>query len=599
MPRRLPAAVLTASLHFLLLSGVAVAHDVFSSPDNYGVNSRRDRSQSRDRAPASDSRYSSPPGTYAPPISGDGGRSGSYGYGGGSAVPDAVERIDLAPVMRGDGSGLPYELWRGLDAAGVEKLIAGLDIPPRSPTLHALWLKLITADIAVEGRGSTDRNFEALRLEALYRSGLLETVSSEVAKSAAADDPLIAALAARAEIGRGATEEGCARTKSFTALGSDMPKQLKGEAILIMGYCAARAGNTAAAGLAAELARNEGLESSPSLAVLDALAVGAKPDIAAAKAISLMDYRMMELAGPVNGLDLLEHADAPLLVTLAYDPKSDGETRLEAAERAAKLNAIDPGELAALYRTAGGTQGEAGRRAQLFVAAENERTPLKKTRLIRSFLDDARRVHLYFPALTMMAGAAQTIQPAPELGWFAETAIEIALVAGRYRDAAGWVQATNSDSQAGSLDHWLALADIADASQRRGRGESLESVERLALHGRFSPELLHRLATVLDALDFNVPIPLWDAAGSTPQPSGGHLPPTGVLSQLQDASKKHEFGHTVLLVMSTLGPDGAEGAHIIALGDSIRALKRAGLEADARRLGFEALFAGWPRTVSN
>ena len=34
---------------------------------------------------------------------------------------------------------------------------------------------------------------------------------------------------------------------------------------------------------------------------------------------------------------------------------------------------------------------------------------------------------------------------------------------------------------------------------------------------------------------------------------------------------------------------------MIALGDAIRALKRAGLEADARRLGFEALFAGWPR----
>ena len=28
-------------------------------------------------------------------------------------------------------------------------------------------------------------------------------------------------------------------------------------------------------------------------------------------------------------------------------------------------------------------------------------------------------------------------------------------------------------------------------------------------------------------------------------------------------------------------------------------LKRAGLEAEARQIAFEALFAGWPRTVSN
>ena len=34
---------------------------------------------------------------------------------------------------------------------------------------------------------------------------------------------------------------------------------------------------------------------------------------------------------------------------------------------------------------------------------------------------------------------------------------------------------------------------------------------------------------------------------------------------------------------------------MLALGDSIRALKLAGLEEDARRLGFEALFAAWPR----
>ena len=44
-----------------------------------------------------------------------------------------------------------------------------------------------------------------------------------------------------------------------------------------------------------------------------------------------------------------------------------------------------------------------------------------------------------------------------------------------------------------------------------------------------------------------------------------------------------------LLAMQALGPDSADTAHMIALGDTIRALRRAGLEADARRLGLEAL----------
>lgn len=119
------------------------------------------------------------------------------------------------------------------------------------------------------------------------------------------------------------------------------------------------------------------------------------------------------------------------------------------------------------------------------------------------------------------------------------------------------------------------------------------------MRGRLDATLLHRLATVLDALEYNVPIPLWEAASRTPQPAGGFLPATGVLTELQDAAKKREFGRTVLLAMQTLGPNGAEGAHMIALGDSIRALRRAGLETDARGLGFEALFASWPRAISN
>src|SRR5690606_657530 len=106
--------------------------------------------------------------------------------------------------------------------------------------------------------------------------------------------------------------------------------------------------------------------------------------------------------------------------------------------------------------------------------------------------------------------------------------------------------------------------------------EDLHHVEELASHGRLDSALLHRLATVLDALQFNVPIPLWEAASRTPQPAGGHLPETGVLTELQDAAKKREFARTVLLVMKTLGPNGAEGANMIALGDSIRALRRAG-----------------------
>jgi hypothetical protein len=51
--------------------------------------------------------------------------------------------------------------------------------------------------------------------------------------------------------------------------------------------------------------------------------------------------------------------------------------------------------------------------------------------------------------------------------------------------------------------------------------------------------------------------------------------------------------------MRALGPGGPSGANLLALGDAIRALKRIGLEADARRLGLEALLVVWPRAAVN
>ena len=107
------------------------------------------------------------------------------------AIPPPVEKGDLAPVMSGDGSGLPYEIWGGLDVAGLEKLLTGIEIPPRSPALHNLWKRLITSP---SGDGSS-ADFAALRLDALYRSGLAREAAAELARRPADSSPLLATRA--------------------------------------------------------------------------------------------------------------------------------------------------------------------------------------------------------------------------------------------------------------------------------------------------------------------------------------------------------------------------------------------------------------------
>lgn len=514
-----------------------------------------------------------------------------------------VLRESLDPVLSPDGTGMPYELWSGLTPEALAQSIAQLELPPRSRTLNALWRKLIASDGAAAG--GSPAHFTALRVEALDQSGLIDDAAAVLAKNPASErDPLLSALTARSEIGLGNAERGCEIGKGLVGARASLPKPIQADALVISGYCALARGDTAAAALQASLIRDLDLSSSTGADLLDAVAAGLSPQIPQGAKLTLVDYRIASLNGGFSPGNLLGSATPGLIAGLAHDPRTPPDLRLAAGEAAAALNILPASDLAPLYRAAG-AGGDAGtiERAGLFKSAEAERTPLKKARLIRTFLDEARRGGFYWTALQLMADPAQALEPVPEIGWFAETAIEINLASGNFDAARRWaVFGGSADSlnpaAAQPLAHWIALIDLADPAAGQDRGRGLGAVETMIHSGRFNADLLHRFTTALDALDLAVPMSLWDVASRTPQPAGGHLPDTGVLSELADASRKKEFGRTVLLVMRTLGPSGAEGAHMIALGDTLRALKRAGLEPDARQLAVEGLFAVWPRAVS-
>lgn len=628
-----------------VLPSLAEADDAWN-PFGPPVEEVRPRSRAKPPAERPPPLYQpGPSGIDAPPAAGgtlpsDGVDDPSYsrpvaaqpGYvtpAGSDARAGGVERGELAPVMANDGSGLPFELWRGLDVTAVEGLLSKLEVPPRSPTLHALWRRLLTSDATSAASGAA--RFDVVRSEALYRAGLNADAAALALKAAAAPgglDPALAVIAAKVGLTEDAPGPTCEKLKPFVARKGDLPKSLQRDLLVLSGTCAALNGNPGGAGLAAELLRDEiardrKLDDPASLAALDAAASGTRTT-PAGNPVTLAQFRLHAIAGAIDPLDILARSEPALLTAIALDNGggiSSGlaaPTRLVAAEGAVRLNALSPRELAGIWRSTsaevpadqvqspgqrrpvdGKSTDAAVNRASLFKASESERTPARKVRLMRSLLDDAKRAGLYLQTLEALGPVLEPLQPVPELGWFAETGVEIALVSGKPGLARQWANLGGAVPGDGGLRHWLPLIDLVDPALKSERGRSLSSLEDMALRGRLGPDLLHRLATVLDAHDINVPIPLWEAASKAPQPTAGHLPETGVLAELQDAAKKKEFGRTVLLALRTFGPHGAEGANILALGDGIRALRRAGLETDARRLGLEALFAQWPRGAIN
>lgn len=575
--------------------------------------------------------YASPPGERggaghgAPPSASprDGARPGtSVGEGFGERGRE-VEAQDLAPMMNADGSRLPNELWRGLSVPEIEQAMNGLSLPPRSAGLHDLWRRLLIAKGASPAGGKTPTHFLALRLAALYKSGLLPDLESATAApppTSSGDgvppdgDLVLAVQRAKAQLGLGQREAACASARSAPYQG-EVPRPVALDALLLAAYCAAAEGNPAAASMTVDMAREQGMEAPLSFAIVDHMASGGatapiKPTLP--KDVSLIDYRFLQLVKADGGLRLLERAEPALVAALAREASGDARTRIEAAEDAARIHALDAEALAKVYLEtplppagadplATGPKSEPPlRRAALAQAVAAERNPVRKAKLMQSLLQEARSHALYVPVARSLLAGVRSLEQRPEVAFFAETAVEISLAAADYSSAVSWAVFGTAADRSGRPDglmHWMTLIDIAGAREYVPRGSGLKLTEELAVRGKLAPELLHRLVTVLDALEYNVPIPLWDAASRTPQPAKGHLPETGVLPQLGTASADKKFALTVLLAIRALGADGPEGAHMLALGDTIRALKGAGLEADARRLGFEALFAAWPRNA--
>lgn len=537
------------------------------------------------------------------------------------AAPSPYGRPPAPPApgyvlgAQAEGSGVPADIWAGLDFDRLEARIANIEVPPRSATLGQLWRRLLQARTNPPA-GATDAQFEAWRADLMDRSGMTRALAKgEPDRAGVISDPEARLKVFRSLIRQGERLEACKLSKSVMSERDKLPKPLLPEAILLSTYCAVVTGNTEAAGIGAELARDQGAKPSTALAVLEALARGGQlPATAIERQVKLIDFRFLELLPKFDVATIAERAEPALLVILASSRDVDPRTHLVAAESAARLAIISGKALGEVYHTQTippealadplrASVPPSLHRAALFKAAEAEQTPSKRTRFIRALIDDARRAGLWWPILEASAPLTRSLPAIPEVGWFAETAVETNIAAGDLPDASRWIDATASAAGSadprGSLEHWRMLIEIAEPRPGAPRERALRAAADQAQRGGFTGPTLNRLATVLDALDYNVPIPIWDGANRAPPATTVYLPPTGVLTDLSEASKAHQYGRTLISCLMALGPAGPAEANILPLGDAIRAMKRIGLETEARKLAIEALLPVWPRQAGS
>ncbi|HVQ11788.1 MAG TPA: hypothetical protein VMS19_07775 [Methyloceanibacter sp.] len=471
-------------------------------------------------------------------------------------------------------SALPPDLWRGLDGSAIQRLLGQVPMPSTSPALASLLARALAAS----PEGGSDAS---VRIAALERAGRVNELIDMLGQTNEPGAPYALALLAA-----GRTEDACAVQLGASGEAGIAAKRAS---FLIPVYCAALSGDKEAARQALGVARDNGVDAGFAARAVDGQAQRA----ALPQRVDVLDYLFIKLGQGSGRADLAAKATPELLFLLARDDEAPAELRLAAAERAASLNVIDGEMLANVYADAApklpkSAQSPAALRAKLFAALESQTSEKIRAESIDALLASGKDARIEIPMAQAMAKASGGFAQDTQSASFAETGVRVAALAGD--DQTAW----DLTEQAGDrVRSWQLLLVTTDPLSERAR-TALDSGVDIALKAGLPGPLLQRLVTALDALGEEVPIPLWDLAAKTPQPDDGYLPPTGVLSALKEAADRGETGLTILLAASAFGPDGPQGAHLIALGDGLRALKRVGLETEARRLAFEALYAHWP-----
>ncbi len=154
-----------------------------------------------------------------------------------------------------------------------------------------------------------------------------------------------------------------------------------------------------------------------------------KSGMPAPKRVMVLDYRLLEVMGPVEAAQVLERAEPALLTALGDGHKSDPKLRIAAAEMAAAATAISPVNwrrcIAPRRLTA--RADPLFRRANLFRSIEGETSPPRKLAAARALLDEARRTSLYLQIAVMVADGARCGAAGADQGPGAEAAIESAI----------------------------------------------------------------------------------------------------------------------------------------------------------------------------
>lgn len=564
--------------------------------------------------PADEGQGAGPPVVLTPPGDAEGGDGGVLQPAPAPApdvrrTPEGIEVDTLAAVATDYGGtldprsgGFPTDMWRGSDRAFVERVLPQLPVARHSPALRDLARRLLLSS-ATAPAGPVEVNLLPLRAERLSALGDREGAASLMALVPDAQrDAASEQLRLEAAFLAGEDEQACT---DVATLIHRFDQDLYLQKALI--YCQAKAGQTDQATLGLDLLREQGHADDETFFDLVNVLTGLRKE---AKIESLgepkgLHYALLKATGQSLPEEALDATGADMLAArLASD---DPAERLAATETAVAIGVATPETLARAYDAEAVTPEEVAgaldlapdsphARAVLFQAATQATIPTTRAALVQKALAAARADGSFLIAGRVYLPVIVELTPAPPIAAVAGEVGRALYLGGQYELAGAWLEtaraeaAHNPDAAAAVPVLWL-LARIAGGGEALVWDARSVAAWRQAAAGDEEADLrAARLFALLDGLGDSAG-DAWQVLADPTAPSAQPMIDSATWFALGDAGEGGRLAETVMLALCALGPDGPGGAHPIALGRAVAALRQVGLDAEARAIAFEAALA--------
>lgn len=517
----------------------------------------------------------------------------------------AVDPESVGILSEGDG-GFGLGMWQGSTRQRVARLLPLLPVGVDSPQMHALMRRLLLST-AIAPSGDANVNVFALRVRRLAAAGH-HTEALGLLEQAAVREigPDLAAVRLDALLLLGSIKEACSLVRNRIAE-ADVPLWQKATA-----FCLAVDGEQAQVELYEQLLYENGIEDPAFFTMLAGLS--GRPD---ARISSLPNATPLHLAMLRAGQwpvpeDAANNAEPSVLRAIASASNVSPELRLLAAERATARGLQDAASLRRIYAATDVPDATADNAAAiaddlpgpiatalLFKTALSLPGEEARAGLIADMLQMARKRGRYMPVAQAAGALIASIEPTEQLSWFAAEAGRALLLAGEPAQARQWLlamlePARRRDPDAAQAvltlsplvligDYEARIPIVEDALTGWWRGEEAgQSPDRRRRAGLFF--------YLAEAFDQPVPGALWEEV-MTDSGATAELPAPGVRVALDRASGNARIGETVLLSLVALGEGGPAAAEEEMMARVVRALRRLGLDKEARALALEALIA--------